>query len=318
MKLSVFNPVLYSLSLEETLKYLKSLDVSVLELGCGGFPGTKHIDVKELNKDKNKLNDLKSLFDKYEMQIGAISVHGNCIHPNKKQADSDIADLDAAINVASKLNIERIITFSGCPGDKTSQYPNWVTCPWPNDFAELLEWQWQEKLVPFWKNKAKDAVEAKVKFCFEMHPGFLVYNPETMLKIRSYVGDRVGANFDPSHLIWQGINPVEAIKYLGDAIYYFHAKDTALNKQNININGVLDTKTYTDEINRSWIFRTVGYGDGDFKAMISMLKMIGYDYVVSIEHEDSLMTPKEGLEKAIAYLKQVLIFDSTKNEAWWV
>ena len=142
-----------------------------------------------------------------------------------------------------------------------------------------------------------------------MHPGFCVYNPETLLRLRAAVGDVIGANFDPSHLVWQGIDPVAAIRALGGAIYHFHAKDTKIDAYNTAVNGVLDTNHYGDEIGRSWIFRTVGYGNGlDYwRDMISNLRLVGYDRVMSIEHEDSLMTTDEGLEKAVAFLKDSII-----------
>ena len=157
------------------------------------------------------------------------------------------------------------------------------------------------------------------RIAFEMHPGFVVYNPETLLRLRAAVGDIIGANFDPSHLFWQGINPVYAIKALKGAIYHFHAKDTLIDEQNCSTNGVLDTKSYGDLQNRSWVFRTVGYGHGKecWNNIISTLKQVGYDGVISIEHEDALMSPTEGLEKAIAFLKEVLIFDNA-GEMWWV
>ena len=169
-----------------------------------------------------------------------------------------------------------------------------------------------EKAASFAKNHGVD------KICLEMHPGFAVYNPETLLKLRSAVGDAIGANFDPSHLFWQGIDPVAAIRELKDAIYHFHAKDTKIDSINTSVNGVLDTKHYGDEINRSWIFRSVGYGNSYklWKDIVSTLRMVGYDYVLSIEHEDSLMTPTEGLQKAIAFLKEVMVFEE-KGEMWW-
>ena len=151
-----------------------------------------------------------------------------------------------------------------------------------------------------------------------MHPGFCVYNPETLMKLRKAVGPLIGANFDPSHLFWQGIDPVAAIRNLGDAIYYFHAKDTKIDPINCALNGVLDTDHYGMELQRSWIFRTVGYGHGAeyWKAIASELRLVGYDYAVSIEHEDSLMSSKEGLLKAVECLKEVLIFED-KGEMFW-
>lgn len=106
--------------------------------------------------------------------------------------------------------------FSGCPGDcETSEHPNWVVCPWPDDFSEIVKWQWKEKLIPYWKEKVAFAKEHGVhKFALEMHPGFCVYNPETALRLREAVGPEIGVNFDPSHLIWRGIDPAYAIRVL--------------------------------------------------------------------------------------------------------
>ena len=174
-------------------------------------------------------------------------------------------------------------------------------------------------LIPYWKRMAEFASAHGIeKIAFEMHPGFCVYNPETLLKLRAAVGDIIGANVDPSHLFWQGIDPVEAIRKLGDAVYYFHGKDVALDAANISKDGVLDTKHYGNVLDRAWVFRTMGYGH-DFKVwkdIVSMLKKVGYDDVISIEHEDSLMSPKEGLAKAISFLKEVLIFEQP-GAMWW-
>lgn len=317
MKLGVFSPVLASMNLGEALAYLKSLNVDALELGCGGSPGTAHADVLELDKDVKKQDALKKLFDDNGIMISALSVHGNGVHPNKKHAEHATAELEAAIRVANRLGVTRVVTFSGCPGDGTSENPNWVTCTWPPEYSEVLKYQWDEVLIPYWQKKGKYAQSAGVKVCFEMHPGFCVYNTETMLRIREAAGESICANFDPSHLIWQGIDPYAAILKLKDAVQFFHAKDTMLLKENISVNGVLDTKSYGKERERSWIFRTVGYGDCDFKKMFAALKFVGYDYVISIEHEDSLMTPKEGLEKAVNYLKDTMIRENNSSASWW-
>ncbi len=97
---------------------------------------------------------------------------------------------------------------------------------------------------------------------------------------------------DPSHLFWQQIDPVQAIRVLDKAIFYVHAKDTQIYKANLPLTGVLDTKPYSDEPHRGWVFRTCGYGHGAewWKEFISTLRMFGYDYVLSIEHEDSLLS----------------------------
>lgn len=320
MKLAVFSPVFGNTDLESALKFLSERGVDGLELGAGGCPGKAHADILELKKSASKREELLNLFKKYNMEICALSVHNNPVHPQKAVAKIADEELDAAIEVAPKLGVDRIITFSGCPGDGKGDMPNWVTCPWPNEFSQVLDYQWNEVLIPYWKKKAQAAKDNGVKICFEMHPGFCVYNPETLLKLRNAAGDSLGANLDPSHLIWQGIDIVSAIKALGDALYYFHAKDTAIDKANTAVNGVLDTKPYTDEAHRSWIFRTVGYGSDEkvWKDIVSALRLTGYDGYLSIEHEDSLMTQTEGLEKAIAFMQRILIRQPKLGSAWWV
>lgn len=318
MKLGVFSPVLADMNLDDALAYLHKLGAEQMELGCGGFPGTAHADINIMSKDQAVLDKVKAAFDKNEMTVSALSVHGNGVHPDKAIAKKATDELTAAIKTARKLGTDRVITFSGCPGDKTSSYPNWITCPWPNDYSDLLEWQWNEVLIPYWKNISHIADSEGVKVCLEMHPGFMVYGVDSMLRLRSAVGKSVGANLDPSHLLWQGVDITEVIKSLNDAIYFFHAKDTAVDKANTAVSGVLDTKSYADVLHRSWIFRTVGYGDADWKKILSTLAAIGYDGAISIEHEDSLMPPKEGLEKAIAYLKTVIIKEANTTAAWWI
>lgn len=320
MKLGVFTVVLGEKSLEDALKYLKDSGVQAVELGTGGFPGTAHVKTDELLADKAKVKSLKDLVDKYGMEISALSCHGNPVHPQKEVADAYHADFEKTVLLAEQLGLDRIITFSGCPGDSPgSKYPNWVTCPWPEDFLKVLDYQWNEVLIPYWEKAVKFANDHGVnRICLEMHPGFNVYNPETLLKLRKAVGDTIGANYDPSHLFWQGIDPIASIRELGSAIYHFHAKDTRIDAINTAKNGVLDTKHYSDEINRSWVFRSVGYGHSYqvWKDIVSNLRMVGYDDVLSIEHEDSLMSSNEGLQKAISFLKEVLIYED-KGEMFW-
>lgn len=320
MKLGVFTVVLGEKSLEDALKYLKDSGVQAVELGTGGFPGTAHVKTDELLADKAKVKGLKDLVDKYGMELSALSCHGNPVHPQKEVADAYHADFEKTVLLAEQLGLDRIITFSGCPGDSPgSKYPNWVTCPWPEDFLKVLDYQWNEVLIPYWEKAVKFANDHGVnRICLEMHPGFNVYNPETLLKLRKAVGDTIGANYDPSHLFWQGIDPIASIRELGSAIYHFHAKDTRIDAINTAKNGVLDTKHYSDEINRSWVFRSVGYGHSYqvWKDIVSNLRMVGYDDVLSIEHEDSLMSSNEGLQKAISFLKEVLIYED-KGEMFW-
>ncbi len=321
MKIGVFTCVCGDRPFDEALEYFASKGIEMIEVGCGGFPGKAHADPEILLADDKKLEEFKAAVKKYGLEISALSCHGNPVHPDKEVAAGFDKDLRNAILLAEKLGVGIVNTFSGCPGDcENSKYPNWVTCPWPNDFGDILEYQWNEVLIPYWKDLVKFAKAHNVnKIAFEMHPGFCVYNTETLLKLREAVGPEIGANFDPSHLIWQGIDPVASIRKLGDAIFHFHAKDTRIDDINTKVNGVLDTKPYADEINRSWIFRSVGYGNDYryWKDIISALRMVGYDYAISIEHEDSLMSQDEGLSKAVSFLQEVVVKQGL-SEMWWV
>ena len=320
MKLGVMSPVLGAMTLREMIEYLSSLGVQSLELGCGGYPGKAHCDAADFLAHPEKIEELKKLLADNNMDLPALACHGNPLHPDRKIAEGFEKDFDNAVLLAEKLGVKTIVGFSGCPGDcPESKNPNWVTCTWPNDYKKILDWQWNEVLIPYWKEKGAFCLAHGVEhIAFEMHPGFMVYNPTTLLRLREAVGPVIGANLDPSHLFWQNIDLPAAIRALKGAIYHFHAKDTRIDPIACSVKGVLDTEAYGDTLSRSWEFRTVGYGHGKtvWNDVISTLKAVGYDGVISIEHEDPLMSPKEGLEKAVSFLKDVIIFDSP-SDIWW-
>ncbi len=321
MELSVLANLYGAKSLDETLKILTDLGVYTVEIGAGGYPGKAHCDPAALLADEKKYNEFVKTFQKYGVKICALATHGNPLHPNKAIAAEFDTDFRNAVLLAERLGVDTVITFSGCPGDhEGAKMPNWVTCPWPDDFTEILNWQWEQKVIPYWKNMSEFVKAHNVpRIAFEMHPGFCVYNPESLLKLRLAVGDAIGANLDPSHLIWQGIDPVMAVRVLRGAIYHVHAKDTRIDKYNTAANGVLDTKHYARESERSWVFRTVGYGNGEgyWRDFVSELQLAGYDRVLSIEHEDSYMSIDEGLKKAVAFLKDIIITEPKPTSMSW-
>jgi sugar phosphate isomerase/epimerase len=319
MKVGVFTALLSQLPLDEVLKKLKAFQIDTVELGTGNYPGDAHCKLSML-EDSGALAEFQTKMVDQGASISALSCHGNPLHPNPDRARQAREVSRKTILLAEKLRIPIVVDFSGCPGDSSqSTAPNWVTCPWPPDYQHVLDWQWNEVVAPYWIEQAEFASQHGVKIAIEMHPGFVVYSPETMLRLRSLAGPSVGCNYDPSHLFWQGIDPIAAIRILGDAIFHVHAKDTQIYPANLPLTGVLDTKPYTDERNRSWIFRTCGYGHGAewWKEFASTLRMFGYDNVLSIEHEDSLFSPEEGLRKAAQLLNEVIIREQP-TAAWWV
>ena len=320
MKLGFLSVLFSDKPLKEVLDIIRPLELQTIELGTGNYPGDAHCDLKALLASKPKREKLKAMIAGEGLEISALSCHGNCLHPDRAFAKKNIEVQTNTIKLAELLGVKTVNDFSGCPGsDEKSTKPNWVTCPWPPDFLDVLEWQWEKKVIPYWTKQAKFAKNHGVRIAFEAHPGFVVYNPETLLKLRKECGTNLGCNFDPSPFFWQGIDPVEAVRAIGGkAIFHVHAKDSKVYEQNSKVNGVLDTKHYGDELNRSWIFRTCGYGHGIdwWNDFVSTLRMVGYDGPLSIEHEDSLMSSSEGLAKAVEFLKKVLIFEKRGAMTW--
>jgi len=321
MKLGALTVPYHALGVDEALDRLVAMGVEAVELGTGNYPGAAHCDPDLLLADDGALGALEHALSSRGLELSALSQHGNPLHPDPAVADAAHAVWRKTLELAERLAVRVVNAFSGCPGDREgARHPNWVTCAWPPDFPEVLEWQWGERAVPYWTEEVRHAADHGVRIGFEMHPGMLVYNPESLLRLRDACGDAVACNFDPSHLFWQGIDPVEAIRELGraGAIAHAHAKDVAVEGTNVRRNGVLDTKPYDRFLDRSWTFRTVGYGHGEetWRAIVSALRIVGYDGVLSIEHEDGLMSIDEGLRKAVGLLERVLIEDPPAD-MWW-
>lgn len=308
MKLGVFLVVYGNLPLGEALDRVVALGLDAVEIGTGNYPGAAH-DVPELEREVTARG----------LEISALSCHGNPLHPDGELARASHEVWLRTVERANDLGIETVVCFSGCPGDgPTGTKPNWVTCAWPPDYLEVLEWQWAERAIPYWTEAAATARAAGVRIALEPHPGFLVYNPETALRLRSECGDEIGVNFDPSHLVWQGIDPLLAIRELGDSIFHVHAKDVYVDEHNRARNGVLDTKPYNRFAERSWSFRSVGYGQGErfWRDFVGALRIAGYDGVLSIEHEDGLASVQEGLAKAVDVLQSAVLREPP-SAMWW-
>ncbi len=320
MKLGVFTALFADRKLSGVLPYLKGVGFEAVELYSGNMAVPSHCDPDVLLKSDSALAGFKDLIARHGMIVSQLNCSCNPVSPVPGLKEKYKQGFVNTLMLAEKLGIDTIACFSGCPGGgPKDETPNWITCPWPEEFLSMLDYQWNDVLIPYWQWAVKEAANYGVtKIGLEMHPGFCVYNPETLLKLRAAVGGAIGANFDPSHLIWQGIDIPRAIMELEGAIFHMHAKDTRVLARNVGRNGVLDTKHYSDEKNRAWVFGTVGYGNGGeyWRSIMDALAMTGYDYVMSIEHEDSLMSREEGLEKAFAFLNSIIIHEKP-GEMWW-
>ena len=311
MKLGTLTVLFGDTPLPKVLEMIRPLQLDCVELGTGNYPGGAHCPADEMLKSKPKREELKALLKGEGLELAALSCHGNCLHPDKAFAKQNADTQTKTIRLAAELGVKTVVDFSGCPGsDPKATRPAWVTCAWPPDHLDVLDYQWNEVVIPYWTKQAKFAKDHGVRIAFEAHPGFVVYNTDTLLRIRKECGNNLGANLDPSHFFWQGMEPIEVAKVLGGKmLYHVHAKDTRVEPRNAAINGVLDTKHYGDEANRSWLFRTCGYGHDLkwWKDFLSTLRVVGYDGAISIEHEDSLMSNREGLTKVVELLRQAII-----------
>jgi sugar phosphate isomerase/epimerase len=319
MKIGIFTPPYQNKPLDETLDILQKLGAQAAEIGTGGYPGSQHCPVDELLDSPSKRDAYLGKFTSRNMIISAFSCHYEPLSPNKKTAEESDSIFKRTVELAELMNVPVVNVLSGLPaGAPGDTMPNWVTCPWPPHFLDILKYQWDEVGIPYWKQAEAFARDHGVKIGIEMHPGMLIYNVETLLRMRAETGPNLGANFDPSHLFWNGVDPVAAIRALGDAIFHVHGKDSYLDKINISVNGCNDHKPYGQIPDRSWTFRAIGYGHDTkvWKDIVSALRMVGYDYVISIEHEDALMSFDEGISKGMSVLKEAVTFEE-QGEMFW-
>jgi sugar phosphate isomerase/epimerase len=310
--IGVFDPVYDKLSLDEMLDVMSGLGLEAVEIGTGGYPNNPHCPLDDLIADPAKAKAWRKKFEDKGIRVATLSCHGNAVHPDPKHAAKDADTFKKTVRLAEILDVKVIVTFSGCPGGTPQgTQPNWITYRWPPEYGQMLDWQWKEKVIPYWKEAAKFAREHGIhRIALEMHPNFVVYNPRTLMKLREAVGEEIGANNDLSHLFWQGCDPVEVIHFLGKhgAIYHAHMKDTVMFPENVAKYGVLNFASDLAGLpEASETFRAVGYGHGAglWKAILKAYMDIGYEGILSIENEDPILPGPVGVERAVYVLKNV-------------
>jgi sugar phosphate isomerase/epimerase len=310
--IGVFDPVYADLSMDAMLDRVSALGLEAMEIGTGGYPDNKHCPLDELVADPAKAQAWLKKFTDRNIQVATLSCHGNPIHPDAAHAAKDADTFKKTVRLAEMIGVKVIVGFSGCPGaGPTDTTPNWITYRWPPEYAKAQDWQWNERVIPYWKEAAKYAREHGIhRLAFEMHPNFAVYNPRTLLRLREAVGEEIGANCDLSHLFWQGCDPVEVIHFLGkqNAIFHAHMKDTVFFPDNVNKYGVLNFSFEANDLAlASETFRAVGYGHSAslWKSVLQAYMDIGYAGILSIENEDPILPGPVGVERAVYVLKNV-------------
>jgi len=307
MKLGFVSDSLGAMSFHELLDNAARMGVSGIEMNTCGWSTAPHFDLKEMLGNGTTQADFRRAFADRGLEITALNANGNPLHPADPSQGEGLKD---TIRVAGAMGITTVCTMSGLPaGSSSDTTPNWVVSSWPPETQDILRYQWEEKLIPFWTEVAVLARENGVeRIALELHGNQCVYNVPSLRKLRAAVGPVVGANLDPSHLFWMGADPLAVAEALGDAVYHVHAKDTFLNAPVQATTSLLENGSLMDIPARSWSYITLGFGHGEewWRQFCYRLKMGGYDGWLSIEHEDVLLNSLEGLEKSVALLNGVM------------
>ncbi len=307
MKIGMVSDSLAQLPFEAMLDAARDLGVEGIEVNTGNWSSAPHLDLEGMLKDASARRAFLAAFEARGLRLIALNANGNQLHPTEGERQSAV--LHDTLRLAGLLGVDQVCLMSGLPaGGPQDRTPNWIVSSWPPETGRILAWQWQEKLLPYWRELAGVAAENGVgRLAVELHGNQLVYNVPSLLRLRAAIGPTVGANLDPSHLMWMGADPIAAIDALGDAIFHVHAKDTFLNRPRQATTSLLENGPLTDIGARSWSYITLGYGHGEswWRDFCYRLRMAGYDGWLAIEHEDLMLSRLEGVRRSVDLLRAV-------------
>ncbi|BCM16526.1 sugar phosphate isomerase/epimerase family protein [Mesorhizobium sp. J8] len=309
MKIGMITDSLGNLSFDEMLRASAELGLETLEFACGNWSSAPHIDLQTMLDSASARSEFAAKVRDHGLTIAALNCSGNPLHPGP-QGKQHRQVTEDTIRLASLMGIDRVVMMSGLPGGPGDANPNWIVTDWPPECADIQRYQWDDCIIPYWRDLVKFSNNLGIgKLCLELHGHQAVYNVQTLLRLRDAVGETVGANYDPSHPMWMGADPIAAVRKLGSAIYYVHAKDTRVEPIPAAVDGVLDARPPNHYAERAWNYITLGYGHGEtwWRQFCTALKQAGYDDVLSIEHEDMMLSPMEGMRKSVALLRNVAI-----------
>lgn len=313
MEVGLITDSVGSLSFDETLDLAQKLGLSSVEVATGNWSEAPHVDLDLLATSALARDEFAGKVADRGLRISALNANGNQLHPISGQQHDRV--LRETISVASRLDVATVVCMSGLPAPKGDAVPNWITASWPPENLDVLDYQWNEVAIPYWKDLAAYARDQGVRLAIEACFSQLVYSASTMHRLIDAVGDDVvGANLDPSHLLWMGADIPSVIHALGSAIIHVHAKDMRINKVVAAKDGLLDTVPMQNAHARAWNYVTLGLGQAGGETFwadfVYTLRRVGYDGTLNIEHEDVLVNSVEGVERAAAMLRRVALFES--------
>jgi len=307
MKIGMITDSLSELPLDDLLDTAADLGIERLEFAGGNWSRAPHLKLDLLLDSAPARREFLARLADHGIALSALNCSGNPVHPGA-HGERHREVTRKTIRLASLLGVERVVMMSGCPGGPGDANANWVTTSWPPEMQTILAYQWEEVLIPFWRELVAYANGLGIrKLCLELHGHQNVYSVETFRRLRDAAGETVGVNFDPSHLIWMGADPLAAIAALDGAIYHVHAKDTRIDAEIAGLNGRIEFKPGERARERAWNYVTLGDGHGEawWRQFCGALRQVGYDDVLSIEHEDVSMSPLEGVRRSVELLRRV-------------
>lgn len=308
MRIGLVTDSLGHLTFDDLLVTAAALGIETLEFGCGGWSAAPHLDLDRLLDSATERESFMARIRAHGLEISALNCSGNPLAPGARGA-AHARVVRNTLTLARLIGVHRVVMMSGLPGGPGDQNANWITTAWPPEGLEILRHQWEDVALPYWRDLVRHARENGVtRICVEQHAHQLVYNTETLLRLRDAVGEVVGVNLDPSHALWMGGDPLRAIPHLRGIIYHVHAKDTRIEHRNRELNTLLETRPNEQVAERSWNYATLGHGQPApwWREFVTQLRRNGYDDVLSIEHEDHGLEPLVGIRESISLLRDVL------------
>ena len=311
MKLALCTDVLAGLAFPEMLDRVKQYGIEGVEMTAGGWSPCPHVKTEELLASPAALAAFRGELEKRGMEIVALNCSGNPLAPGAL-GEKHTASSYRTVELAAKLRVKKIVMMSGLPGGgPDDKIPNWITSTvsWPDDMPGVIDYQWNEVAIPWWQAFTRHAAEHGIEqIALEEFPSQLVYNPSTLLRLREAVGDIIGMNLDPSHLIAMGADPIAAARKLEGVIYHVHGKDARIERGLADVDGLLEYQPVTQTKTRTWNYVAVGCGQDLkwWKEFFSVLRMTGYNGYVSLEMEDLTMSVEAGLRTSIDALNATL------------
>ena len=321
MKLGINTAFIMTFDFEEGLKFVSDLGICTAEVStCGIAYNSKYCKLDQLMSDEGELRRWRDTYSRHGIEVVSLAAHGAALSPDKNLADEYRRQFRKACQFAEKIGVRKMTLIAGTPeGAEGDSCPVWITqqidVPY---FRKVYEWQWEKRLIPYWREQGKIASDHGVLLCFENQIGDMLHSPVAIKRLHDEIGSVVACNFDISHIWAQGMDPIVSLRYLGDLVQHIHIKDTLLQDNNLRLKGFTDSTYPTEPLERAYTFTIPGWGHDEktWREVISTLRMIGYDDILSLEMESEYMNIQEGLEKAVAFLKPMIIEKPT-GKRWW-